>query len=443
LEGSRRQGDGGVVKAAVLKRGGPAAQVARSQRAPPASNYVVLAVAARNLDAAGLAALSSYYLLINTVGRGLFAAVELETTRAVAAALAAGKDDAPARRAALRHTGMLLAGALVLLVASTPLLGGIMGSAFSAIGLLAVGAVGMAASYLLRGPLAGRRRYGLYAVTFWAEAGLGLAAAAALVLLGDGDPTWWIASMALAPLAAAAVLARPALRGVVAPGRAGGTARPGIDATGTDSVGSGSSATRAVIWSAALLLAGQGVWNLAPVLVTSRLADTPAVAAGFFTVAVILRAPVLFFPSVQALLLPVFAEMAATGRHDAVRRTTRRIGGVLVVAGAVWIAIAIFVVPAVSHLVFGATLTPPLWVLAVLAASTVVGAAAQIGQTHLVAIRRPAAAALAWIAGLGLLLVVGLLAAPPLPAAAVGQLAGALAVLVVLSLVRRRTLSPS
>jgi O-antigen/teichoic acid export membrane protein len=420
---------GGLVRASVLRLGGTAAQVAGSQLALAASNYAVLAVAARNLDAAGLAALSSYYLLINTVGRGLFAAVELETTRAVAAAVAAGRDDAPARRAALSHTGMLLAGALVLLVASTPLLGGIMGSALTAIALLAVGAVGMAASYLLRGPLAGHRRYGLYAATFWVEAGLGLAAAAVLVVLGDGDPTWWIASMALAPLAAAAVLARPASARAE-----GGTREPGAAAA---------QARRSVVWSAALLLAGQGVWNLAPVLVTARLADTPDVAAGFFTVAVILRAPVLFFPSVQALLLPVFAEMAATGRHDAVRRITRLIGALLVVAGAIWVLLAIFVVPTLSRLIFGTTITPPSWVLAVLAASTVVGAAAQIGQTHLVAIRRPGAAATAWIAGLGVLLLAGLLAAPPLPAAAVGQLAAALVVLVVLSLVRHRAVSPS
>ncbi len=432
-----------MVRAAVLRRGGPAAQVASSQLALAASNYVVLAIAARTLDAAGLAALSSYYLLINTVGRGLFAAVELETTRAVASAVAAGQDDAPARRAALRHTGLLLAGALVLLVASTPLLGGIMGSGFTAIALLAVGAVGMAASYLLRGPLAGHRRYGLYAATFWLEAGVGLAAAAALVVLGDGEPTWWIASLALAPLLAAAVLARPSWsRAPAAATPAGAAAPAGAIGTVAATGAPGSAATRAVIWSAALLLAGQGVWNLAPVLVTARLTDTPAVAAGFFTVAVILRAPVLFFPSVQALLLPVFAEMAGTGRDDAVRRITRLISAFLVVAGVVWIAIAIFVVPAVSHLVFGTTITPPLWVLAVLAASTVVGAAAQIGQTHLVAIRRPAAAASAWIAGLGVLLLVGLLAAPPLPAAAVGQLAGAVVVLVLLTLVRRRSVSP-
>jgi O-antigen/teichoic acid export membrane protein len=417
-----------VTRAAVVRQGGSAAQVASSQLALAASNYVVLAIAARNLDAAGLAAVTSYYLLINTVGRGLFAAVELETTRAVASARAAGLDDAPARRAALSHTGMLLVGAFVLLGLSSPLIGGIMGSGSSAIVLLAVGAVGMAASYLLRGPLAGARRYGLYAATFWLEAGVGLVAALTLVLLGDRDTTWWIAVLALAPLVAAAVLARPALRSTPA----GTVAGPGTAVPETGS------ALRAVVWSAALLLAGQGVWNLAPVVVTSRLTDAPAVAAGFVTVAVILRAPVLFFPSVQALLLPMFAAMERTGDDAALRRTTRRLGTALLVAGVVWGAIAVFVVPTVSHLVFGATITPPTWVLAGLAASTVVGAAAQIGQTHLVAVRRPAAAAVAWIAGLAVLLVVALLAAPPLTAATVGQMIGALVVLIVLSVVRRR-----
>lgn len=408
--------------AAVLRRGGSAAQVAGSQMALAASNYAVLAVAARHLDAAGFVAISSYYLLVNTVGRGLFAAVELETTRAVAQAAAAGLDDGPARRAALRHTGLLLVGAFVLLAVSSPLIGGIMGSGFSAIVLLAVGAVGMAGSYLLRGPLAGQRRYGLYATTFWIEAGIGIVGALVLGLLGDSSATMWIAVVALAPLVAAAVLARPALRGGPA-----GDPSPAIGST-----------TRAVVWSAALLLAGQGLWNLAPVAVTSRLTDAPAVAAGFFAAAVIIRAPVLFFPSVQALLLPMFTAMATTGDDTGVRRTTRMLTAFLLVAGVVWVVAAVFVVPLVGELVFRATTPPPAWVLCLLAASTVLGAAAQIGQTHLIALRRPAAAALAWIAGLAVLLAVALLAAPPLTAAAVGQLIGAAVVLVVLTLVRRR-----
>ncbi len=398
---------------------GTAVRVAGSQIALAASNYLVLAIAARHLDAAGFAALSSYYLLINTVGRGLFAAVELETTRAVADAHAAGRDDGPARRAAVADTGLLLAGALVLLGVSSPLLLTVVGSGPATIGLLGVGAVAMAASYLLRGPLAGTGRYGRYAATFWIEAGVGLAGAGALVLLDSASTPAWIAVLALSPLVAAAVLVRRGVRG------ADGPPDPGRSRT-------------AVLWSAALLLAGQGLWNLAPVLVTARLVDTPEVAAGFVTVAVLLRAPVLLFPAVQALLLPAFTAMESTGDRAAVRRTTRRLGLALAAGGVVWLVAAVVVVPPVARLVFAATTTPPPWVLVVLALSTVLGAAAQIGQTHLVALRRPAAAASGWIAGLLVLLAVGLLAAPALPAAAVGQLIGAAAVLVVLSLVRRR-----
>jgi O-antigen/teichoic acid export membrane protein len=407
---------------------GAAAQVPGSQIALAASNYLVLAIAARHLDPAGFAALTSYYLLINTVGRGIFAAVELEATRAVAAADALGRPDRPARRAAIRHTLLLLAGAVLLVAACGPLLGRALGSALSAVALLTVGAAAMAASYLLRGPLAGHRRYGLYAATFWVEAALGLGTAGLLVVADVGDTTPWIAAFALAPLVTAMVLGPAAVRvrSSTGGGSAGASAEQAVAARG------------GVFWSAALLLAGQGVWNLAPVLVTSRLTDAPAVAAGFVTVAVILRAPVLLFPSVQALLLPVLTAMVSTGDDGAVRRTTRRLAVILAFFGAVWVLVAVLLVPSVSHVVFAATVTPPPWVLAVLAASTVIGAAAQIGQTYLVAARRPAAAASAWIVGLGVLLLIGLAFAPPVAAATVGQFVAAVVVLVVLTLVRRR-----
>ncbi|MFC7660930.1 hypothetical protein ACFQV8_37320 [Pseudonocardia benzenivorans] len=135
-----------------VRRTGAAAQVAGSQIGLALSNYMVLAIAARHLDTAGFAAVSSYYLLINTVGRGLFAAVELEATRAVADAVARGHDTAPAVRTARRDTLRLLVVALVLAAAAGPLLGHALGGPGVAIGLLAAGAVTMAASYLLRGP---------------------------------------------------------------------------------------------------------------------------------------------------------------------------------------------------------------------------------------------------------------------------------------------------
>lgn len=410
-------------RSGLLRKGGSAASVASSQFAVAGANYLLLALAARHVGDAGFAVLTSYYLLINTVGRGVFAAVELETTRSVAHARAVGVDDAPARRAALRQTGLLLAAVAVLIVVTAPLTAPVLGSTAAAIGLLAVGAVAMAASYLLRGPLAGQRRYGLYAGTFWTEAAIGVAAGSALALAGVTATVAWVAVFALAPLTAAVLVARPATR----PG-------PPAPAPGPDDAGS---SMRAVWWSAALLMAGQGVWNIAPVIVTSRLLDDPGAAAGFVTAAVILRAPVLLFPSLQAFLLPAFTAMTSTGDEPALRRTVRRLGAAIVVGGAIWVLLAIFVVPFVAQLVFAATVTPPAWVLAALAVSTVVGAAAQIGQTQLVAQRRPAAVAVAWTVGLAVLVVVAIALPSPIAAGTLAQLIAAAAVVVVIALVRR------
>ena len=376
------------MKADVLRRGGAAAHVAGSQVALAASNYVLLAIAARHLDPAGFAAVSAYYLLINTVGRGLFAAVELETTRAVAAG-------AHGMRDALRHTGVLLVGALVLLGLAAPLLTG--GAA--TVVLLAVGAVTMAASYLIRGPLAGRQRYGRYAATFWIEAAAGLVGAVVLTVVDERATAAWIAVLALAPAVAPLLLLAP--RGRLA-------ARHGA--------GRGGAPVRPVLWSAALLLASQGVWNLAPVLATARLADAATLAAGFTTVAVVVRAPVLLFPTIQAMLLPRLAGGA---------RTPRPLVAAVAAAGLVWVALATVAVPFVAALVFATTTPPPPWVVAVLALSIALGTVAQIAQAQLVAARRPHAAALAWLAGLVALLAVGLVAAPPVTAATIGQLAAA------------------
>jgi O-antigen/teichoic acid export membrane protein len=390
------------VRAGVVRRGGAAAHVAGSQVALAASNYLVLAIAARHLPPAGFAAVSAYYLLINTVGRGLFAAVELETTRAVAAG-------ADGRRAALVHTGVLLVAALALLGLSAPLLAGVLPGA-AALALLAVGVIAMAASYLIRGPLAGAQRYGRYAATFWIEAGAGLVAAVVLAAVDNRASTAWIAVLALAPAVAPLLLnGGLAARGPVAP-------------------------LAPVLWSAALLLAGQGVWNLAPVLVTARLTDAPALAAGFTTAAVIVRAPVLLFPAVQALLLP---RLAAQADAPHAVKTARLLGAGIAAAGLVWVALVVVAVPWVAALVFATTAPPSPWVLAVLALSTVLGAVAQVVQAHLVAARRTHAAALAWLAGLAVLLAVGLLAGPPVAAAAIGQLVAAAAVLGGMVLARR------
>ncbi len=143
----------------------------------------------------------------------MFAAVELETTRSVAHARATGVDDVAVRQAAVRQTGLLLVAVAALLVVASPLtvpvFGPELGSIGAALGLLGLGAVAMAASYLLRGPLAGNRRYGLYAATFWVEAAAGAGAALVLALTGVSSTIAWVAVLALSPLAAAIAPRRP------------------------------------------------------------------------------------------------------------------------------------------------------------------------------------------------------------------------------------------
>src|SRR6185503_9720795 len=151
----------------------------------------------------------------------------------------------------------------------------------------------------------GRQLYGRYAATFWIEAGVGLAAAVVLTVIDEHATAAWIAVLALAPGVAPLLLwARrgagwaPALEEC----HIAATESEECDIPGTGQArGRDAAPLGPVLWSAALLLAGQGVWNLAPVLVTARLADAATLAAGFTTVAVVVRAPVLLFPTIQAM----------------------------------------------------------------------------------------------------------------------------------------------
>ncbi|MBV9919487.1 MAG: hypothetical protein JOY78_01335, partial [Pseudonocardia sp.] len=273
---------------------------------------------------------------------------------------------------------------------------------------------------LVRGPLAGRQRYGRYAATFWIEAGVGLAAAVVLTVADVHATAAWIAVLALAPGVAPLLLwARPGAGWAPALEEChiAATELEECDIAGTGQArGRHAAPLGPVLWSAALLLASQGVWNLAPVLVTARLSDAATLAAGFTTVAVVVRAPVLLFPTIQAMLLPRLAAGA---------RTPRPLVAAVVVAGLAWVAVATVAVPFVAALVFGTTASPARWIVALLASSIALGGVAQVAQAQMVAARRTHAAASAWLAGLVALLVIGLVAAPPVTAAGIGQLAAA------------------
>ena len=293
------------------------------------SAYLLLMASGRVLPGAGFAALTSFYLLSNTVGRGTFAVLELELTRTVPRTRARGESIVAPVRAVARGGLLLLAVVCVLLVAAGPLVAPVIGG-WDELVLLLVAALTLAASSLVRGPLAGDRRYGLFAATLAAESAVYLLGAAGLLVAHVEALTAWTAVLAAAPLVGALTAlatrrARASVGRVLRPDRTG----PGVR-VGLLTLAAGS----------ALYLFSQAVWNLGPVLATGRTPDG-VLAAAFAASAVLLRAPVMAFPAVQALVLPRLA--AAEGRaHDpAARRrasSPRRSRPVVWVVGSVLVA---------------------------------------------------------------------------------------------------------
>ena len=384
----------------MLRRGGAAAHVAGSQVALAASNYVVLAIAARHLDPAGFAAVSAYYLLINTVGRGLFAAVELETTRAVAAGAHGHAGRAAAHRRAARRRARPARARRAAAHRGGP--GGHDRTARRR---------GGHDGGVLPHPRARSRAAALRPLRRHVlDRGGGRAGG------GGGARPWstssattaWIAVLALAPgVAPAAALAGAAWR---PRGRGAGAARAVVGRTAAGRAGrveprprARHRAPRRRPDARRRVHHRRGGRARAGAAVPDDPGDAaPRLAAGG-------ARP----PGVPGLPQGDTAATEPEQCHPAAAhpRPPRVLVGGIAAAGLVWVVVAAVAVPWVAALVFATTAPPPTWVVAVLALSTVLGALAQVVQAQLVAVRRTHAAALAWLVGLGVLLVVGLVAA--------------------------------
>ncbi|GAB2919487.1 hypothetical protein GCM10027047_16310 [Rhodococcus aerolatus] len=362
-----------------------AVRVSASQVGVAGTSYLALALGGRALDAASFAAFSTFYLVLNVLGRGLLSASELELTRAVAAAGDDRAAAAAATRGGLRHSLVLTALAVLGVAAASPVLLRAVDGDVAVLVILAAAMPGMAASYVLRGPLAGSLRYAAYARSFFVEAAVILLAAVACTVSGVADVRVWVLGMALGPVAGTLAVLVPQ-RGSARSLLRGSTAAHGrlVDLAA----------------SVAVLGCAQAVWNVPPVLLT---ADSPdvAVAAGFAAVAIVLRAPVMLFPGLQAMLLPAMA-----ARPGALPRPPARVVGAVAALVVVWVVGAVVLTPVVVRIAFGEQPVPGVGVLAALAVATVVGGAAQGVQTALVARRRQVATAAVWLTAIAVLLVV-------------------------------------
>ena len=383
------------------------------------SGFAFLAVAGHGrFFPADAAALSVTYLCLNVLGPGIFVAVEQETNRRVARALAApDRYTLPLRRLGVTTAGLAAVTILVLLAAGPWLVPRLLGGHVGLLIALITGAAGSAAVYFVRGVCAGSGRLRRYGATLLVDGALRIAGTALVLLTGS-----------VSGLGLALGLA-PGLAAVAC----GIGLRRALPATTTQPADGIRRAVAVLVASWVLLL---GMANLGGVVAQALSSDAAMVAA--FTAAVALtRVPVMLFGPVQAVLLPRLTAAATTGDRGAFRdqvlRATAAVGGIglLTVAG-----MAVLGDWAV-RLLFG---TPPLsrGLLAALGLGAALLLAMQLLQPAVLALGRHRAVLLGCALGLAVFALCFLLPGDVFLRAAAAQAAGPVVTLGVFALALRR-----
>ena len=358
------------------------------------SAYAFLAVAAHALPPGQFATLSVLWVLVYTVGPGLFLPLEQEVGRALADRRARGLGGGPVlRRAATLGIGLvaiLLVGAI--LGGSTLVTDLFSGSWVVLAGLL-LSFVGLWGAHLSRGALAGTGRFGRYGGQLAVEGGarvLGCVLLAALSVRSAGGYGLLIGAALIVSVLA--------------------TVPPPRQLTGAGPDASWGELSGALGWLFAGALLAQLLVNAGPVAVKALASPAEEAAAGQLLAGLVLaRLPLFLFAAVQAVLLPRLAGLVGAGRHAEFLAALRRLlAGVAAVAAMAAVALAL-AGPQILRLLFGARFDLGAGALAELGVATGLYMVAIVLANSLLALREYAKAVVGWAAGVaGFLVVVAL-----------------------------------
>lgn len=379
------------------------------------SSYVYLTVSARMLGPGRFAGVSVLYVLVFTVGPGLFLPLEQELARAVADRRARGVRAMPVVTRVTTLSGAGLLGLLVIGAGSAPLtvhrvFDGSWGLSVSL--LAAIAAMWMA--YLIRGLLAGVNAFRRYGLQLGVEGGLRVAGVVAFAVFGVRVPGWY-GVLLVAPIALSFLVTGSGLGDELDAGRTEGW----------------HNVSDALRWLLVGSLASQLLVNVGPVLVKVTSAHADRAAAGQLLAGLVLaRLPLFAFAAVQAALLPKLAAQLAGGLVDEFAVGLRRLslaaaaaglGGTLVLAG---------FGRELIHLFFGSEFGLPRLVLVALGAGSMLFMVCVILGQALVALRRYRQSAAGWVVGLGAFAAAAALWDGLVTRVAVGFLVGTVAALV-------------
>lgn len=385
-----------------------------------AAGYGYTGLAGHLFDAADAGAILNLYFVVNIVGPGMFAALEQETNRATSGALAAGYSARAVTRKALRLGLGLLGVAVVVLLAGSPLLvNQVFHSNWWLEFAVIVGVGSALAGYLTRGVLGGRSQFHGYAGTLATEGLSRIVPVAVVAALG-------VASVAAYGVLYAIGLGCAGLVGWWCLRRSGEpTADEPLPGESADAM---AGMRAGVVFLVGAMLLTQLVPNLAPLVVTSRLPGDAALAAAFGSACILVRAPLLLFSPVQALLLPRLTSAIVAGDHARFRRSVRLVVSAVLAIGLLGAVLSWAIGPWVVQLFFGTSVDLSGVLLGLLGLSTLFLMAAQVLQPALIAAQRHRIVTIGWSVGSAVL--VGLLFLPiaPVTAAVLAQLVGSVLV---------------
>lgn len=357
-----------------------------------AGSYAHIAIAGHTLPVTAMAAMSVLWSIVYLLGLGVFLPIEQELIRLVAARTAMGEGITPVVRRAAAAAGAVLAVILVLLaVAAGPIARGLFGGDLAMVAVLAAAALALAVVSVSRGTLAGLGRFGSYGSQLAVDGGLRILLACVLGVAGVRSAAVFGLILCVAPLLAVAGTLTPAIRGL----------RPGPAVTWKDLGG------RLGLLIITMVLA-QLIMNAAVINVRLLSPGDPAVVGALLAAAVVARAPLFIFTSVQTSLLPGLSGAIASGDRARFRMLLARGCGAVTVLGTGGGLLAAFLGPWLIRTLFGARPVLSSADFGWLAAGTLCYMLAMVLGQAAMAQRRHPSQLLSWLAGVIVLALVTL-----------------------------------
>ena len=346
------------------------------------ANFAFLALAGRDLGAAGSGPVTVAWTLLNAIGIGLFQPLEQETSRRLAAARARGTAGANLGRM-VRYALSASATIIVVGLLALPWLGdSLFGGARELVIVLILGLLGQALAYFARGVMAGTEQFRNYGAQLAVDGTLRLGAACLLSLSGAGSRLTYGMILVVVPVVATFVTVKTSTllrvwRNV--DGENFSTPMRPLVANST----------------ASQLLANFGAIAMALLATSSQ----SGLTGSFVSAIAVARIPLFLFAAVQAVFLPALATLRAAGNVSGFRRAVKRAFGATLVLSLLGVA-GIAVLGQWVFSVFGGTFVIGTDTLVLIAVSGGLFMLAQVFAQALLAHHLEGLASLAWSAGI-------------------------------------------